>query len=255
MYTYGVSNQSSVNDMYKLMKQLSSGKRINSAADDAAGLAIAQKMGTQQTTYSVTNRNIADSQSFLNTADGGLSTTADSLQRIRELATQASNGTYSETDRAVIQSEIDQLKQQIGATSQNTNFNGLSTLGGGQFSLSGSSGSSTSFDASLKALGIENLDVTKNIDLGAIDSAIQKVSSMRGDAGAKTNAMTHETNANSIAELNITQARSRIEDADMAKMIMDFKNSQLMNRAGIYTQKQAQSTMNANAGRFIDMLV
>lgn len=254
MYTYGVSNQSSVNDMYKLMKQLSSGKKINSAADDAAGLAISQKMGTQQTTYSVTNNNIADSQNFLNTADGGLSATADSLQRIRELATQAGNGTYSAEDRAMIQSEIDQLKEQIGSTSKGTSFNGLSPLAGGQYSLSGSSGN-TSFDSSLKALGIEDLDITKNVDLGAIDSAIQKVSSMRGDAGAKTNAMTHEMSANAVAEQNIIEARSRIEDADVAKMAMDFRSSQLMNRAGIYAQKQAQSTMNANAGRFVDMLV
>ena len=124
-------NVSLYQNLQRNYQQLSSGKKINSAADNAAGLAIAQKMLSQSNGYDMGTRNAATSQDMVNVADGSLSTITDSLQRIRELGIQASNtAIYGEDDRAAIQQEIDQLKQSISDAGKNTQFNGRNLLDG-----------------------------------------------------------------------------------------------------------------------------
>lgn len=114
-----ISNQ----NMYRSYQQMSSGKKINTAADDAAGLAIAQKLLSQSNSLNKATDNAATFQDMTKIADGALGSISDSLQRIRELGLQASNGLYTDSDKAAIQSEIDQLKQHISDTASQTQFN------------------------------------------------------------------------------------------------------------------------------------
>ena len=116
--------------MYRDYQSLSSGRRVNRAADDAAGAAIAQKLQSQENGYDVANRNVGTSQDMLKIADGALGSITDSLQRIRELSVQAYNGLYTDADRGAIQAEIDQLKQSISDTASWTQFNTKNRLDG-----------------------------------------------------------------------------------------------------------------------------
>ncbi len=240
-------------------RQLASGKRINSAADDAAGLAIAEKMLTQSNGYDVGRRNAATSQDMVNVADGGLSTITDSLQRIRELGVQASNtAIYGDSERKMMQQEIDQLKQNISDAAKNTTFNTMSLLDGKMGSshvASGPDGSGMEINmpnATLEALGIADFDVTGDFDLSVIDDAIDKVSSARGEMGATYNRLGHTMNFNSYASLNTTAARSRIEDLDFPKAISDMKKNSLLEEYRLMMQKkrEEQDNMVANLLRF-----
>ena len=173
-----ISSISNLNNrnLYQNYRQLSSGKRINSAADDAAGLAIAEKLKTQSNGYDVGRRNAATSKDMVNVADGGLSSITDSLQRIRELGVQASNtAIYGDSERKMMQQEIDQLKGAISDAGKNTSFNTMNLLDGSMGSshvASGPDGSGMDInmpDATLSALGIEDFDVTGDFDLSVID--------------------------------------------------------------------------------------
>ena len=240
-------------------RQLASGKRINSAADDAAGLAIAEKMLTQSNGYDVGRRNAATSQDMVNVADGGLSTITDSLQRIRELGVQASNtAIYGDSERKMMQQEIDQLKQNISDAAKNTTFNTMSLLDGKMGSshvASGPDGSGMEINmpnATLEALGIADFDVTGDFDLSVIDDAIDKVSSARGEMGATYNRLGHTMKFNSYASLNTTAARSRIEDLDFPKAISDMKKNSLLEEYRLMMQKkrEEQDNMVVNLLRF-----
>lgn len=163
-------------NLQKNYQQLSTGKKINTAADNAAGLAIAQKLLTQSNGYDMGTRNAATSQDMINVAEGSLSTISDSLQRIRELSIQASNtAVYGDDDRAAIQQEIDQLKQSISDAGKNTQFNNKNLLDGSMKSshvASGPDGSGMDInmpDAVLESLGIADFDVTKDFDISQID--------------------------------------------------------------------------------------
>jgi len=238
---------------------LASGKRINSAADDAAGLAIAEKMLTQSNGYDVGWRNAATSQDMVNVADGGLSTITDSLQRIRELGVQASNtAIYGDSERKMMQQEIDQLKDTISDAAKNTRFNTMSLLDGKMGSshvASGPDGSGMDINmpnATLEALGIADFDVTGDFDLSVIDDAIDKVSSARGEMGATYNRLGYTMNYNSYASLNTTAARSRIEDLDFPKAISDMKKNSLLEEYRLMMQKkrEEQDSMVVNLLRF-----
>ncbi len=240
-------------------RQLASGKRINSAADDAAGLAIAEKMLTQSNGYDVGWRNAATSQDMVNVADGGLSTITDSLQRIRELGVQASNtAIYGDSERKMMQQEIDQLKESITDAAKNTRFNTMSLLDGKMGSshvASGPDGSGMEINmpnATLEALGIADFDVTGDFDLSVIDDAIDKVSSARGEMGATYNRLGYTMNYNSYASLNTTAARSRIEDLDFPKAISDMKKNSLLEEYRLMMQKkrEEQDNMVVNLLRF-----
>lgn len=240
-------------------RQLSSGKRINSAADDAAGLAIAQKLLTQSNGYDVGRRNAATSQDMVNVAEGGLSTITDSLQRIRELGVQASNtAVYTDSDRQKMQQEIDQLKQGISDAARNTTFNTMNLLDGKMGSshvASNPDGSGMDINmpnGTLEALGIADFDVTGDFDLSVIDNALDKVSSDRSDMGATYNRLDYAMNYNSYASLNTTASRSRIEDLDIPKAVSDMKKNSLLEQYRMMMQKkqEEQNNMVVNLLRF-----
>ncbi|MCI9173987.1 MAG: flagellin [Lachnospiraceae bacterium] len=232
-------------NLHKNFQQLSSGKRINKAADDAAGLAIAAKMLTQSNGYDVGRRNAATSQDMVNVAEGGLSKISDSLQRMRELSIQASNtAIYGDDDREAIQQEIDQLKDYISDASKNTQFNNMNVLDGSMKNshvASGPDGSGMDINmpnAVLDSLGLSDYDVTGDFDISAIDSALEKVSSARSGLGATYNRLDHTMNYNSYASYNVTASHSRIEDLDYAGAVSDMKKNSLLQEYRIMMQRK-----------------
>jgi len=244
-----ISNISNVSrrNLYQNYRQLASGKRINSAADDAAGLSIAEKLLTQKNGYNVGRRNAATSKDMVNVAEGGLSTITDSLQRIRELGVQASNtAIYGDSERNAMQQEIDQLKGSISDAAKNTRFNTMNLLDGSMGSshvASSPDGSGMDInmpDATLEALGIADFDVTGDFDLSVIDDALDKVSSARGDMGATYNRLDHTMNFNSYASINTTASRSRIEDLDIGKAVSDMKKNSLLQEYRLMMQKKQE---------------
>ncbi|MCI9532827.1 MAG: flagellin [Lachnospiraceae bacterium] len=244
-------------NLQKNYQQLSTGKKINTAADNAAGLAIAQKLLTQSNGYDMGTRNAATSQDMINVAEGSLSTISDSLQRIRELSIQASNtAVYGDDDRAAIQQEIDQLKQSISDAGKNTQFNNKNLLDGSMKSshvASGPDGSGMDInmpDAVLESLGIADFDVTKDFDISQIDSAIDKVSSARSGLGAAYNRLGHTINYNAYASYNITASRSRLEDLDYGAAVSDMKKNSLLQEYRLMMQKKQED----ENGRFIQLL-
>lgn len=228
-------------------QQLSSGKRINSAADDAAGLAIATKLLSQKNGYDVGLRNAATSQDMVNVAEGGLSKISDSLQRMRELSIQASNtAIYGDDDREAIQQEIDQLKGYILDAAKNTQFNNMNVLDGSMKNshvASNPDGGGMDInmpDAVLSNLGIADFDVTGDFDISQIDSALEKVSSARSGLGAAYNRLGHTMNYNSYASYNVTASQSRLEDLDYAGAVSDMKKNSLLQEYRIMMQKKQQ---------------
>ena len=187
----GINGISSV-DMYS---QIASGKRINSAADDAAGLTIANKMNTQETGLNVGSDNAKDGVSLLNVSDGALAQIGDSLQRIYELGVKAKSGLNTGEELGAIQSEVDQLMSDIEGIAKGTEFNTMKILDGSMADLDlatkpdGTGQKIQMVNSTLSALGIEGFDVTKDFDLSKITDAISKVSESRSNMGAQTNAL------------------------------------------------------------------
>lgn len=223
---------SSINSLYT---SLSSGYSINKAADNAAGLAIAQKLQSQANGYNVGANNAATMNDLINVADGGISSITDSLQRIRELSVQASNtAVYSSEDISAMQYEIDGLKQSIQDAAKGTQFNTMSLLDGSRADLhvasnpDGTGMSIKMVNTTLESLGIADYDVTKDFDISVIDKALEKVSSARSSLGANSNALSTVINSNSYTSLNLTSAQSRIEDLDYPKAISDLQKERLL---------------------------
>lgn len=226
-----ISNQ----NLYRNYQSLASGKRINKAADDAAALAIVQKLLKQKNGYDAGYRNAGTSQDMINVADGALGSVTDSLQRIRELSVQASNFMYTASDRGAIQAEIDQLKQSISDTASQTQFNKMNVLDG---SMSNShvaanpDGGGMGIqmpNSTLAALGIADFDVTSgDFDISVIDDAINKVSSSRSSMGASSNRLDSVMAYNANASYNLTASQSRLEDLDYPKAVSDLKKNQLL---------------------------
>lgn len=231
---------------------LSSGKRINSAADDASGLAISQKLLTQETGFSAGRDNALTGNDLLNTADGALSSITDSLQRMRELSIQASNSTYTAEDVQSIQDEIEQLKQGIQDVAKGTSFNGISILDGSRSDLqlatnpNGSGMKIQLYNSTLDNLGIADYDVTKDFDIDDIDKALERVNSARSSLGSSSNALSHVSSYNSTASLANTASRSRLEDLDYGPAISEQKKNQVLQQYRFFAQKaqiQQFSTM------------
>lgn len=246
-----MSYMSITNGSRGIYSQLSSGKRINSAADDAAGLAIAQKMKREETGLSVGAQNTKDGMGALNVADGAMDSMMSHLQRIRELGLRSLNGTYSDSDRESFQKEIDQLKDGIQQIAKNTSFNEQKLLDGSMADLhlaTNPDGGGLEIgmeNTTLEALGIADFDVTSgNFDLGAVDAAMNKLSSHRSSVGAYTNRLEHTYNYNTSAHLEQLGARSRIEDLDMPKAISEKKKQDLLNQ---YKNLMLRSHMNQQA--------
>ena len=235
----------------RLFTSLVSGKRINSAADDAAGLAISEKLLTQTNGYSVGTNNAADGINLMNVADGALSTMQDSLQRIRELAVQAGNGIYSASDKELIQMEIDGLKQSIQDAAKGTEFNTMKLLDGSMADISlatNPSGGGLKIqmaNSTLESLGIADFSVTGKFSLDDIDSAITTVSKARSKLGAKTNALGHTINYNDNAGLNLMAANSRIRDTEYGSAIINRNRDNILSQYRMFAMK---AQMNQNAG-------
>lgn len=235
----------------RLFTSLTSGRRINSAADDAAGLAISEKILAQTNGYSVGTNNAADGINLMNVADGALSGMQDSLQRIRELALQASNGIYSAADKELIQMEVDGLKQSIQDAAKGTEFNTMKLLDGSMADLSlatNPSGGGLKIqmaNSTLDALGIADFNVTGKFSLDSIDSAIKTVSKARSKLGAKTNALGHTINYNENAGLNLMMANSRIRDTEYGRAISDRNKENILSQYRVFAMK---AQMNHHTG-------
>jgi len=237
------------NQMSSAMIKLASMKRINTAADDAAGLAIAEKLDTQVRGLEKGIDNTLDMKNLVTTAEGGLSTIHDSLQRIRELSVQAANGIYTDDDKKLIQQEIVQLKEHINGVTQQTQFNNMNLLDGtfvNKHTASSADGSGPNISIPAMdtlTLGIKNFDVTKDFNINDIDSAISNVSSARSYLGAMANRLDYNVSSNSISMLNQAAAKSRILDLDVAKGVADVNRDRILNEAQIYSQKRAMEQM------------
>jgi len=241
------------------MQQLSTGKRINSAGDDAAGLAISNKMTAQIRGLNQAVRNANDGISLLQTAEGATQEVTNMLQRMRELAVQAANDTYSDTDRSALQAEYDELSSEITRISDNTKWNdmevfdttasgaiGTSGLVTFQVGIGGTTGStiSATFEAiDAATLSVSGLSLTSQSSaqsaLDTLDTAIATVDTFRANLGAKINRLGYAAdNLSSIAE-NTAASRSRILDTDYAAATTDLARTQIIQQAATAMLAQA----------------
>jgi len=227
----------------KSLEKLSSGYRINRAGDDAAGLAISEKMRGQIRGLEQASRNAQDGISLIQTAEGALNETHSILQRMRELAVQASNGTYTTADRTSLQGEMTQLSSEITRIAGETEFNKsklLATAGAYKFQIGANSGQNitvsmskmTATAISLTAANITITTISKaNTAITKVDAAITKVSDTRAKLGAVQNRLEHTiANVDTGAE-NLQAAESRIRDVDMAKEMMAFTKNNILTQA------------------------
>jgi flagellin len=235
------------------MEQLSTGSRINSAADDAAGLAVSQNMTTQIRGLNMAVRNANDGISLAQTAEGAMIEISNMVQRMRELAVQSSNGTLSEKQRDYLQSEFQALSDQIESTVANTSWNGIKLLNGSNSALaiqvsSMGSGSSVTVDVNLKDLSL--LTVIGESIAGATGSAAQSkiekcddsldtINQARADLGAVINRLTSAAdNLSNIAQ-NLSESRSRILDTDYAQATAELARTQIIQQASTAVLAQA----------------
>lgn len=225
---------SAINSNSMDYSRIASGKRINSAADDASGLSIASKLQQQSNGYDVGASNLKDGISAANVKDSALSSIEDSLQRIHELSIKASNGLYGNSEKQMIQDEVDQLLQGIEDVAKGTSFNETKLLDGSMADIniaSNPDGTGMKIgleNTTLSSLGLDNYDVTGNFDISAVESALEKVTKARSNTGAVTNAMESAYRSNVNSSFELTSSRSRIEDLDMPKAISEQKKDELL---------------------------
>ncbi|EMS72392.1 flagellin [Ruminiclostridium cellobioparum] len=228
----------------KSVEKLSSGLRINRAGDDAAGLAISEKMRGQIRGLDQATRNSQDGISLIQTAEGALNETHSILQRMRELAVQAGNDTNTETDRTQLQTEITQLQSEINRIADTTQFN-TKTLLNGDFATSvitlqvgANDGQTITFNIknmNSNSLTVDGVQLTDNgtcsTAISNIDKALDTVSTQRANLGALQNRLEHTINNLSTASENLSASESRIRDVDMAKEMMEFTKNNILTQA------------------------
>jgi flagellin len=246
-------------EVTKGMEKLSSGQRINRAGDDASGLAVSEKMRSQIRGLERASKNAQDGISFIQTTEGYLQESQDIIQRLRELAVQASNGVYTSEDRMQIQVEVSQLVDEIDRIASHAQFNGLNLLTGrfardnGENSVTGSMwfhigsnmdqrvqvyiGTMTS-----KALGVKNIGDNSiitvadpdgsNRAIGTLDQALKKVNKQRADLGAYQNRLEHAIKGIDVGAENLQAAESRIRDTDMANEMVGYTKNRILAQAG-----------------------
>lgn len=226
----------------KSMEKLSSGQRINRAGDDAAGLAISEKMRGQIRGLDQGSRNAQDGISMLQTAEGALNETHDILQRMRELAVQSSNDTNVTADRAAIDKEFQALASEITRISDDTEFNKQKLWDGTttavDFQVGPNANQKISFtfenmDAATIMTAVGDLTTKANSQtaIANLDTAIGKVSTVRSNLGATQNRLEHTINNLNTASENLTAAESRIRDVDMAKEMMEQTKNSILGQA------------------------
>ena len=259
--------------MNTAMNRLSSGKSINSAADDAAGLAIATRMRAKEGGLNVGARNTQDAMSALRTGDAALGSISNILLRMRDLATQSANGTNDGKDKDSLNLEFKELQEEINHIAGKTNFNGKSLLAAAgtdkniSIQLSDVASDNLTITAVDATTGATGLGLTKTIGAppapvipappappapaadndaaGAIvqlDAAIQKVADMRATFGSQLNRLDHNLNNVNSQATNMAASASQIEDADMAKEMSEMTKFKILNEAGISMLSQANQT-------------
>ncbi|MDM5231744.1 flagellin [Lysinibacillus pakistanensis] len=246
--------------MSRAMLRISSGYRINSAADDPAGLAISEKMRAQIRGLNMSAKNIQDGISLVQTAEGALNETHDMIQRMRELAIEAANDTLTDDDRQKLELEFQELKKEIQRISTDTEFN-TKTLLNGDHATKGikiQAGANSGQNIELfingmgsEALGLKDASIATQEDadkaISTMDEALKRVSNERSRLGAYQNRLEHAYNANVNTAENLQAAESRIRDADIAKEMMNMVKAQILMQASQYVlamhMQQAQSIL------------
>ena len=234
-------NNSSVG---KNLEKLSSGYKINRAGDDAAGLAISEKMRAQITGLATAEKNANDGVSLVQTAEGALTEVHSMLNRMVELAVQSANGTYSSANRAEMQKEIDALNTEIDRIGNTANFNGISLFKSAQtikLHVGETSKNANTISVALKAMNATSIGAGSAVSIGtqasakaaitAANAAIDFISSMRSDFGALQNRLEHTINNLGVQAENITASESRIRDVDMAKEMMAYTKNNILVQA------------------------
>jgi flagellin len=231
----------------KSMERLSSGLRINRAADDAAGLAISEKLRGQIGGLNQSRRNVQDGISLVQTAEGSLTEVHSMLQRVRELAVQYANGTLSTSDRTAIGSEVTQLTEEIDRIGTTAQFNNIQLLDGRttriDFQVGANDGEVIS--VTLASLGTAVGTLRADSRLADIDRAIEAVSAQRASFGAVQNRLEHTYNNLSTYQENLSASESRIRDVDMAAEMVDFTKNNILQQAGTSMLAQAQQAPQA----------
>ncbi|MEK4522925.1 flagellin [Psychrobacillus sp. FSL W7-1493] len=226
----------------KNLEKLSSGFKINRAGDDAAGLAISEKMRGQIRGLDMATKNSQDSISLIQTAEGALNETHSILQRMRELAVQSSNDTNTTSDRGELQKEVKELITEIGRIASDTEFNTKKLLNGSasalNFHIGANEGQSITLaisDMRATALSVDAISISSQADadgaITTIQAAIDLVSAERAKLGANQNRLEHTINNLGTSSENLTAAESRIRDVDMAKEMMNFTKNNILTQA------------------------
>lgn len=239
----------------KTMEQLSTGKRINSASDDAAGLAINNKMTSQIRGLNQAVRNANDAISMIQTAEGSLGEVTNMLQRMRELAVQASNGTYSATDRASLNTEFTALESEITRISDKTTWNGTAFQGASAAATSFQVGNATGDQVSLTFKDIDSAVATSSTlggnvssvaeaasSITELDTAITAVDTYRSTLGAMVNRLTYAADNLANVSTNTAASRSRIQDTDYAAATTELARSQIIQQAATAMLAQANQS-------------
>ncbi len=234
------------------LQKISTAKRVNQAADDPAGLAIAKELSVQSTSERAAVRNTNDAMSMVQTAEGATATTTDALVRMRELAVAASSGTVSGSARQALQDEFSQLQQQLDTTAAQTAFNGQALTDGSRASVAvqTGTGSQDQTDVALPdlrggTLGVAGLDLTSaagsQAAIDQLDQAISQVSQGRSELGAAHNRLSSAANTGTTRIEAQEAARSRIEDADFAKVASQQASLQIQQQASVAATVQSRN--------------
>jgi flagellin len=244
------------NDLSKSLEKLSSGLRINRAADDAAGLAISEGLRSQVNGLNVATRNAQDGISVIQTAEGALTEVHSILQRVRDLLVQGANDSNNDDSRAAIATEIEQLGEELTRVAASTNFNGIKLLDGTNATLTfhvgaGSIAAEDQIEVSLEDLsglgatiGALTADdaATALTSIAAVDAEIITVSTARANLGAVQNRFESTINSLQVAAENLAAAKSRIADTDMAAEMVRFTSANILQQAGTAMLAQANQS-------------
>ena len=229
------------------LRQLASGRRINRAADDAAGLAIAERFNSQARQGRVEINNLQQGINYAQTAEGGLQVQQDAVQRIRELAVQASNGTLSDDQRAALNAEAQQLIEQIGDVAEDTEYNGQTLLDENKTVELGTSDLEVSVNASTTdSLGIAGVDLSTAEGAAAaidtLDTASARISQNRSNIGAQVNRFETAIAQREIGVENALASESLLRDADIAAVVTEQTRNQILLQAGLGALVQSNVT-------------
>jgi len=250
----------------KSMEKLSSGLRINRAGDDASGLAVSEKMRSQIRGLTQASINASNGISFIQTSEGYLQETQDIIQRLRELAVQASNGIYTDEDRMQIQVEVSQLVDEVDRIASHAQFNGMNVLTGrfaretGENTVTASMwfhiganmdqreqvfiGTMTSAGLGIRNAGDDSIISLSspdgaNMTIGLLDEALKKVNKQRADLGAYQNRLEHAIRGIDIGAENLQASESRIRDTNMANLMVQYMKEQILTQSGTAMLAQA----------------